>query len=226
MSEAYVVPTGRDMNGRAIDQSLTLPVSITNNTLKEGPRTFTYTLTGPQVDPAKSTLQVTILDDEDTGLAQFSSSTGSSAEGTTATISVSRVRSTAGSLSVPYEVRAGSAAAGADFTPTTGVVTFAPGEPSKSISVPLPNDSVADGDKTIVVALTGGAADLGSPTLFTLTSRDTGAPAAPNLPITPPAAGGGTGGGGGSFGITALAWLAGLLMLRLRLRLRAFDLGR
>lgn len=216
LSEAYVVPTGRDVNGFAVDQSQMLPVSTTNNTLKEGPRTFTYTLTGPQVDPAKSTLQVTILDDEDTGLAQFSSGSGSSAEGTTATVTVNRVRSTMGSLSVPYEVRAGSASAGADFTPTTGVVVFGPGETSKSISVPLPNDSVADGNKTVVVALTGAAADVGSPALFTLTAQDAGVSSAPTPPVTPPAAGGGTGGGGGSFGTELLTGLAGLLLLRRR----------
>lgn len=221
LSQGYVVPTGRDANGVAVDQSVMLPVSSTSNTLKEGARIFTYTLTGPQVDPARSTLQVTILDDEDTGLAQFVGSSGESNEGTTATVTVTRTRSTAGSLSVPYEVRAGSATAGSDFTPTTGVVAFGPGETTKSISISLPNDAVADGNKSIVVALTGNAADIGSPSLFTLTSKDAGAvaPPPPTPPVTPPSSGGSAGGGGGSFGLMSLAGL-GALMLRRKRRVK------
>jgi len=172
VSSEGVVASGRDDNGIAVDQVLPVSIAIPDNTTKQGPRSFTYQLAAPLVAEGASTLTVTIADNEDTGLAQFASATSSAAEGTTANITVTRSRSSRGVLQVSFEVRAGSAVAGPDFTPASGTLRFAESETSRTLEVPLPNDGAADGAKTISVVLTGAAADLGSVTSHTLTATD------------------------------------------------------
>ena len=167
-----VVASGRDDNGFAVDQVLPVSIAIPDNATKQGPRSFTYQLEAPLVAAGAGTLTVTIVDNEDTGLAQFASATSGAAEGTTASITVTRSRSSRGALQVGFEIRAGSAVAGADFTPTSGNLRFADGETSKTIEIPLPNDGASDGAKTISVVLTGAAADLGPVTSHTLTAID------------------------------------------------------
>lgn len=200
-----VVASGRDDNGVAVDQVLPVSIAIPDNGTKQGPRTFTYQLAAPLVASGAGTLTVTIADNEDTGLAQFASAASSAAEGTTANIVVSRTRSTRGALQVGFEVRAGSAVAGADFTPASGSLQFADGESSKTISVPLAKDGAADGAKTVSVVLTGAGADLGTVTTHTLTATDVAG-----------GGGGGAGGGGGSFGASAAALLLVAAGLRRR----------
>jgi glucose/arabinose dehydrogenase len=56
--------------------------------------------------------------------------------------------------SVQYSTAPGTAAAGADYTPVTGVVTFPPNQTSRTVSVPLVNDALDEDDETFVVNLT------------------------------------------------------------------------
>ncbi|MGN6544918.1 MAG: Calx-beta domain-containing protein, partial [Aureliella sp.] len=79
-----------------------------------------------------------------------------------------------GTVTVNYLVTAGSATAGQDFIPSSGVLTFFEGETYKEISVPIINDTVYEYDETIQVFLfnpTGGA-ELGSVVRGTLTIDD------------------------------------------------------
>ena len=48
-----------------------------------------------------------------------------------------------------------SATAGTDYTPTSGTVTFAPGETSKTIAVSVMGDTEVEGDETLTVKWTG-----------------------------------------------------------------------
>ena len=62
-------------------------------------------------------------------------------------------------VTVAYVTSDGSAASGADFTGGTGTVTFAPGETSKTIAIPVSGDRLAEGDETfgIDIAVVDGA---------------------------------------------------------------------
>lgn len=66
----------------------------------------------------------------------------------------------AGELVVGYRIVAGSAALGLDFLgPAEGTVTIPAGADQASIDIPLVGDSLAEGDETFLVLLTGVAGD-------------------------------------------------------------------
>ena len=63
------------------------------------------------------------------------------------------------SVTVDYATADGTATAGADYTATSGTLTFAAGEKTKTVNVPVLDDSVDEGEETFVLRLsnaTGG----------------------------------------------------------------------
>lgn len=56
-------------------------------------------------------------------------------------------------VSVDYTTASGSATAGRDFTPASGTLTFAPGEPYKTIIVPSMDDSISEPTETFTLNL-------------------------------------------------------------------------
>jgi len=67
--------------------------------------------------------------------------------GSAATFTISLDGPAAGAITVGYSTSDGAASAGADYTATTGSVTFAPGETSKTVTVPIAADSMNEGDE-------------------------------------------------------------------------------
>ena len=91
-------------------------------------------------------------------------------EGGSATVSV--VRSGPGSASVDFAMADGTAGA-ADYTPSSGTLSFAPGESVKTIAVPLAADGQIEADETVNLTLSnpvGGS--LGAPASATLSIVD------------------------------------------------------
>lgn len=72
----------------------------------------------------------------------------------TATITVVRSGTLTGTTTVAYSVAPGQNASTADFGPTSGTLTFAPGESSKTISVPIVDDDLDEPDELLTVTLT------------------------------------------------------------------------
>jgi CSLREA domain-containing protein len=80
-----------------------------------------------------------------TGAVQFASASTSynANEGAgSALITLTRVGGSVGSIEVEYSTSDGTAQAGVDYTPASGVITFADGETSKSFTVPLLDDAL------------------------------------------------------------------------------------
>lgn len=79
-------------------------------------------------------------------------------------VNVARLYGTNGMLSVQYVITNGTATAGQDYLPETGILYFAAGETNKSITVTLLNDTVSESEETVVVLLTNvtGGATLGN----------------------------------------------------------------
>jgi len=105
-----------------------------------------------------------------------------------ATITVQRVNGADGAVSVAYSAAAGTAAAGQDFTPASGTLTWANGDSgSKTFKVGVLNDTAQEANETVLLALsgpTGGATLDDAQKTATLTILDNDGPP----PSTPPAA--------------------------------------
>jgi hypothetical protein len=118
---------------------------------------------------------------------RFADAQVTGAEGGNATVSV--VRSGDGPASVDLATSDGTAAAGADYTPFSGTLSFAPGETVKTVTLPLASDSAAEGDETAGLTLSNPAGgSLGSPASATLSivDRPPVSTPAPVTPILPP----------------------------------------
>ncbi len=68
------------------------------------------------------------------------------------TVTLSRAAS--GTVTVDYATRDGTATAGEDYTFTRGTLTFAAGELGKTVSVPLLDDAIDEGEETFTLKLT------------------------------------------------------------------------
>jgi hypothetical protein len=78
-----------------------------------------------------------------------------------AVVAVERSHGEDGSVSVSYSATAGTATAGLDFTPVSGTLSWPAGDETvRTFEVPIADDSAAEGQETITLALssaTGGA---------------------------------------------------------------------
>jgi hypothetical protein len=72
---------------------------------------------------------------------------------TNANFAVSLSGPSAGVVTVSYSTADGTALAGSDYTAASAVLTFAPGEISKTIAVPVLGDSVVEGNESFTVSL-------------------------------------------------------------------------
>jgi chitinase len=140
----------------ANETSTTVDIPIASDTLPEADETFTVTLSGPQGgatlgEPAATT--VTILDDDAEPTVGLASTTPSEIEGRSAAVTVTLSQASGRIISVSYATRDGSATAPTDYTAASGVLSFAPGETSKSISIPLLRDGTYEGPETFALVL-------------------------------------------------------------------------
>jgi formylglycine-generating enzyme required for sulfatase activity len=108
----------------------------------------------------------------------FHVASSSTSESTgTADIPVVLSAATMLTVTVHYATGGGTAVAGSDYTATSGTLTFAPGETTKAVSVPLTPDTLDENDETLDVTLSSPAnATLGASTVHTLTIIDDDAP--------------------------------------------------
>lgn len=83
--------------------------------------------------------------------------------GGTATIEVVRGGNTNVGFTLEYATANGTASHGADYVGVTNFLTFAPGEVSRTFTVQVLDDSLVEGNESILLSLTGGGAsvDLG-----------------------------------------------------------------
>src|SRR6185503_9902587 len=127
---------------------------------------------------------------EQAGTLRFSQASYSANENAgTATITVQRVDGDDGAVSVHYAASAGTATAGADFTATSGTLSWADNDDSsKSFAVTILNDAVDEANENVQLALssaTGGAAIDPSRQNATLQITDDDAPAGGSPPAAP-----------------------------------------
>ena len=145
-------------------RSQTVAVPIVNNTAVDGDRTITLTLTNLTGVPAPGitcggatalscSVPLLVVDDDVAGLVQFATAAYRVTESTpTATVTLTRTGGSAGPVSVelaldpPLSNRVG--------TPTPNPVVFGPGVMSRTVTIPILNNTVVDGNVDILLRLT------------------------------------------------------------------------
>jgi chitinase len=131
--------------------SWTCTVPVHGDTTLEQDETFTVTVAA---NGATATATGTILNDDPPNVAVSSPRAGE-ADGKAA-FTVTLSAPSTNPVTVPYATKDGSATAPADYAATSGTLTFAPGERSKVVEVPIVNDKLSEGDETFT--LSAGAA--------------------------------------------------------------------
>ncbi len=175
----YGAVTGRLIFGPGETQKQ-IVVPIVNDLLLENLETFFVDLSSPVnatfPSGGASTATVNIADDDSgSSTIQFSSAATSVGESDSAAIlQVVRSGGIGLTVSVNYATANGTATAGSDYVATAGTLTFAPGETSKTISIPVLDDSFVESNETFNVTLsnpTAGAV-LASPSTNVVTIVD------------------------------------------------------
>jgi aryl-phospho-beta-D-glucosidase BglC (GH1 family)/Ca2+-binding RTX toxin-like protein len=88
---------------------------------------------------------------------------------------------------VDYSTADGSATAGSDYTAVTGTISFAAGQTTALVTIPLTNDTLVEDPETLVINLTNGTGVTVSDAqgVGTVNSEDTGVTPPPGFPTTP-----------------------------------------
>jgi hypothetical protein len=161
--------------------STTVTVDVEGDKAPERDETFRLVLSNPSAGTiADSSGQATIVNDDPPHLSVSGTHVSEKDGAAVFTVSLDG----AGSVSAHYATAEGSALAGSDFTPTSGTLQFARSELSKTVSVPIIDDSVNEGDETfrLVLSDVSGASTTGSDLSGTATIADDDAV----VPTTPP----------------------------------------
>jgi hypothetical protein len=141
------------------EKSKTILVPIVNDNINEGNETINLALntaTNATLGALK-TSTLTIVDDDaasSISSVQWSSATFNTGEADgTATLTMQLSAPANAPVTVAYAVSGDTASAGADFTVTDGVVTFAPGESSKTVVITVLEDTLNEAPETLNVTL-------------------------------------------------------------------------
>ena len=162
-----------------------ITVAILEDTLAENAETFFVNLLTPTNATIADTQGVGTIIDNDSSNLTIDDVTVNEAAGT-ATFTVSLSNPSAGPVTVDFATANGSATAGLDYTGQTDTLTFVAGDTSESITVPILNDTIYEGDETFTVNLsnaTGGAIIADNQGIGTITDND--APPTASVAVSP-----------------------------------------
>ena len=110
---------------------------------------------------------------------------GNSGQANSAQFTITLSAAVTSEVRVNYGTADGTAKAGQDYVATTGTLVFAAGQTSKTVSVPILGDTVAEGNETFTLVLSNATnATLGATTSATATILDDDAPSL-SLSIVP-----------------------------------------
>jgi hypothetical protein len=141
----------------AVGETLqTIPITYTADTFPEPDRHVTINLNvGEDATALRNFATVTIVDDDTQELSVNDINVEESS--LTANFLVTMSRAIATPVTVHYATLNGTATAPLDYTATSGILTFAPGEIAKFVSVPIVHDQIADPGETFTLQLFGAA---------------------------------------------------------------------
>ncbi|MDP9402881.1 MAG: hypothetical protein M3P85_06005, partial [Actinomycetota bacterium] len=139
------------------DATETISVVVTGDTVAEPNETFNVTLSDPVDTTLNNDTGVGTITDDDGALSVNDVSVAEGDAGTSnATFTVTRSGDTTGTASATFTTSDGTATAGSDYTATTDTsdtVSFAAGEATATITVPVTGDTVVEPDETFTLTL-------------------------------------------------------------------------
>lgn len=150
-----LAPTTVTFQDGQTSASLTIP--LLNDAIAEGDENFFVVLSNPTgaAGIGVDRVEVRIIDDElGVDLLQPVFTQQEGIDDVTATITVVLTGPPPSSLSVNYATTSGgTATAGVDYAPTSGTLTFAPGETAKSFTITIFDDYFVEETETVNIAL-------------------------------------------------------------------------
>ncbi|WP_168188951.1 retention module-containing protein [Thiomicrorhabdus sediminis] len=149
----YTAQSGT-LNFAAGDTTETITVPISEDLIYEGNETFDVNLTNPSNATISDAQGLgTIVDNDAEPTITIDDVTVNEDAGT-ATFTVSLSNPSAFPVSVDYATADGSATAGLDYTAQSGTLNFAAGDTTETITVPISEDLIYEGNETFDVNLT------------------------------------------------------------------------
>ena len=157
----------RVTNGRVIDAKRAVPGQNRSVTVRVRPSSFDdMTITLPATTDCavasaicthdgrklSGTVTATVRGPVTVSVADARASEGADAA---VSFAVTLNRAASGEVSVNYATRDGTAKAGEDYTFTRGTLTFAVGDTSMTVEVPILDDALDEGEETFTLKLTG-----------------------------------------------------------------------
>ncbi len=134
----------------------TVSVGVIGDTGVEKNETFSLVLSAPTGAVLSDTTAVATIVDDDVA-AHLSVDNVAAAEGnsgnTPLTFTVTRSDNTTGAATVHYATAGGNATAGTDYTAVSGTLAFAAGETTKTVTVNIAGDTVAEANETFNLVL-------------------------------------------------------------------------
>ena len=131
------------------------------------------------------TAQIKGIESDSPGILSFSSSQFSvNEDGTPITqVTLTRTGGSTGEVSAILNLTDGTATAGSDYDGTSIIVTFADGETTKTVDIPIVDDTLYEGDEILNLTLSDptGGATLGTQQTATLNIIDNETPPPPSL---------------------------------------------
>ena len=136
----------------ANETSKTVSVPTLTDSIVEGNESFSLNLSGATGTTLGNASATGTINDNVAG-SSLSIADASAQEGSAVIFPVTRSGSQSMSASVNYVTANGSAQAGSDYSATSGILNFVPGEATKTISVPTNGDPYAEGNETFSISL-------------------------------------------------------------------------
>jgi len=155
------------------ETSKTVSVTVLGERLREGDETFLLNLSNPTgATVADAQAVATVTDDDPVPAVSVADATASEAGPLVFTVTLSNP--TTETVTVQYATAGGTATAGADYTAATGVVTFEPGQTSRTVTVAVADDALDEVDETFTLDLSNpsGASVADEQATATLTDND------------------------------------------------------
>jgi PKD repeat protein len=148
----YTTASGR-LVFQAGETIKTFNVNFNNDSLVELNETILLTLSNPSNLVVGPTATITIMDDDPPAIS-FSQTNYNVGEGDGGAIITVQLSPASGrTVSINYAVSNGTATAGADYSAVGGTLVFAPGQLSRSFTVPILNDTLDETNETILLYL-------------------------------------------------------------------------